>query len=98
MTQREKIILHMRLYGSITDLEAFSEFGIRRLGARIWDLRRDGYAIETEMVEGRNRFGETTRYAKYTLKRGEDNGESYCVPVLPGFCEGAGERIAGNRL
>lgn len=95
MSQRLRIIEHLRDCGSITDLEAYSEFGIRRLGARIWDLRRDGYDIETEMVEGHNRFGEVTRYAKYTLKRGENNGESDSVPILPGFGQNPGTRIDG---
>lgn len=95
MTQRNRIIQHLELYGSITDLEAFSEFGIRRLGARIWDLRKDGFDIETEMIEGYNRYGEATRYAKYKLKRGGGNGAGDGVPVVPGFCEASGTRING---
>jgi len=45
-----------------------------RLGARIWDLRRDGVNISMEMEEGKNRFGKKTRYARYKLMEGEGNG------------------------
>lgn len=68
MTQNERIIRHLNEYGSITPLEALSEYGIMRLASRISDLRtRSGYDIRREMVEGRNRYGEPTRYARYTL-------------------------------
>jgi hypothetical protein len=38
-----------------------------RLAARIKDLRNRGEEIETEIVKGLNRNGETTRYAVYRL-------------------------------
>ncbi len=68
MTQNERIIRHMSEYGSITPLEALSEYGIMRLASRISDLRTRGYDIRREMIEGRNRYGEPTRYARYTLE------------------------------
>ena len=56
MTQNERIIRHL------------SEYGIMRLASRISDLRtRGGYDIRREMVDGRNRYGEPTKYARYTL-------------------------------
>lgn len=36
MTQTERIIKHLKEHGSITPLEAIKEYGITRLGARIW--------------------------------------------------------------
>lgn len=39
MTQTERIIKRLKEHGSITPLEAIKEYGITRLGARIWDLR-----------------------------------------------------------
>lgn len=48
MTQIERVIKHLKEYGSITPLEAIREYGITRLGARIWDLRDLGYDIETQ--------------------------------------------------
>lgn len=38
MTQTERIIKHLKEHGSITPLEAIKEYGITRLGARIWDM------------------------------------------------------------
>ena len=71
MTQTERVIKHLKEYGSITPLEAIREYGITRLGARIWDLRDLGYDIETET--SKNRFGDKTSYAKYVLKGGAKN-------------------------
>ena len=52
MTQNERIIRHLNEYGSITPLEALSEYGIMRLASRISDLRtRGGYDIRREMVD-----------------------------------------------
>lgn len=44
-TQSSAILDYMRSGHAITPLEALSLFGCFRLGARIWDLRREGYAI-----------------------------------------------------
>lgn len=75
MTQIERVIKHLKEYGSITPLEAIREYGITRLGARIWDLRDFGYDIETQTETSKNRFGEKISYAKYVLK-GEVRNES----------------------
>ena len=65
MTQTERIMRHLDAFGSITPAEALHEYGCMRLGARIYDLRRQGVPIEREFVAGKNRFGETTHYARY---------------------------------
>lgn len=70
--QCDLILMHILKYGSITHLEAESEYGIARLAARIADLRREGHPITSEMVEGKNRRGEPTHYARYMLARGDD--------------------------
>jgi hypothetical protein len=57
----------MKDYGSITSLEAVNEYGIMRLASRINDLRAQGIAISSEVVSGKNRYGETTHYAVYRL-------------------------------
>ena len=66
-TQCEKILRHLNDYGSITSLEAMQEYGIMRLASRINDLRQIGVAIKSETVTGKNRYGETTHYALYSL-------------------------------
>jgi hypothetical protein len=48
MTQKDRILYYLRRFGSITPVEAFSELGCYRLGARIYDLRADGYDITSE--------------------------------------------------
>lgn len=68
MTQCERIYRHLTDYGSITSLEAMGEYGIMRLASRISDLRRDGIPIRREMVSGRNRYGEKTSFARYSLE------------------------------
>lgn len=67
MTQCERILRHLQDYGSITQAEAVTEYGCYRLGARIFDLKARGVAIKSETVTGKNRYGERTCFAKYTL-------------------------------
>lgn len=66
-TQCDLILMHMKKYGSITHMEAESEYGIARLASRINDLRRQGVAIKSEIIAGKNRRDETTHYARYYL-------------------------------
>lgn len=69
MTQNEKVIRHMRDFGSITALDAMTEYGIMRLASRISDIKQLGYSVEKTTVTGRNRYGEPTHYASYSLRR-----------------------------
>lgn len=68
MTQKEKVLEHLQKHGQITDLEAYRDYAIRRLGARIWDLRADGYKIRTQNTKEKNRFGQQTMFATYILE------------------------------
>ena len=67
MTQCERILRHLRDYGSISGLEAISEYGIMRLASRISDLKKQGYIITSERVNVRNRYGEPSHYSVYHL-------------------------------
>lgn len=67
ITQCERILRHLKDYGSITSLEAVNEYGIMRLASRINDLRAEGVAIVSETQTGKNRYGETTHFAVYRL-------------------------------
>jgi len=67
-TQCEKVIRHLRDYGSITSLEAITEYGILRLASRISDLKNQGYAISSERATGKNRYGEVTHFSVYRLE------------------------------
>lgn len=50
MTQNEMILGHMLEGKSITALDALNLYGCMRLGARVYDLKRDGYPIESRMI------------------------------------------------
>ena len=66
-TQCDRILRHLRDYGSITSLEAITEYGILRLASRITDLKRSGHNIVSETATGKNRYGEKIRYSVYRL-------------------------------
>lgn len=67
MTQEQRIIEYIDLFGSITTTEAFTDLGITRLASRIHDLQKSGYDIKREMVKGKNRYGEPIHYMRYSL-------------------------------
>lgn len=70
---KPRILAHMKMYGSITSIEAYKKYGVTRLAAAIFDLRKLGYEIDTLMIDSENRYGEAVRYGKYILK-GEPSG------------------------
>ena len=76
MTQHDRILRHLYDRGTINPFEA-QRYGIMRLSARISELKDKGYVISTKMVKSKNRYGEPTRYAIYTLteKERRTNGE-----------------------
>ena len=49
--QSAEILHHLKAKGPITPLEALEEYGVFRLGARIFDLRRQGHPIDRVMIE-----------------------------------------------
>jgi len=64
MTQAETVIRHIKSLGSISPQEAYRDYQITRLAARILDLKKAGYHIKTDM---REHPLTGTRYARYTL-------------------------------
>ena len=77
ITQCDKILRHLKDYGSINPLEALGNYGIMRLASRITDLKRRGYLISKEIKKSNNRYGETVRYAEYRLV--ENGGNNYGI-------------------
>ena len=75
MTDKEQVLSYLKAHGSISPLEALAEFGCYRLGARVFDLRRDGHSIETHIEHGIDRNGDPMRYARYTLKAEADDAQ-----------------------
>jgi DNA-binding IclR family transcriptional regulator len=66
-THVDRLLKHLQSHGTITPMEAWSELGIYRLGARVFDLRKAGHNVETEIVPLQNQFGEPCKVARYTL-------------------------------
>lgn len=66
-SQKEQILAHIEKYGSITPLEAQQFYGCMRLGALIWDIRRDGYDIVSEIVEVPTKNDGKARVAQYRM-------------------------------
>jgi hypothetical protein len=73
-THYTRLLDYLKNYGSITSLEAIRDLGNTRLSATIFDLKRDGYIIETDTVKVPTRFTKPngdkvfTSVAKYTLQ------------------------------
>lgn len=66
-SQNELILTHLRRHKGITSAEAMTLYSVYRLSARISDLREAGYNIITNDVQGKNKYGNNTRYAMYSL-------------------------------
>ena len=67
MTQSKMILEYLKANGSITQQQAIELFGCYRLGARIYDLKAAGHKITSVMMDGINRFGARTHFARYVL-------------------------------
>lgn len=66
-TQVERVLERLKK-APLTQMEALTELGVMRLGARILELREAGHEIETKTVEVPSRIsGETARIAQYRL-------------------------------
>ena len=71
MTQCQRILRHMKDYGTIDPMVAIKEYGCMRLASRIADLKGQGYEIVAERTKGKNRYDEPTSYCTYRLVKKE---------------------------
>lgn len=67
-SQRDDTIHHLMTEGSITAWEAIKEYGSTRLSAIVYELRKQGWNIESEMVTAKNRYGNPVTFARYHFK------------------------------
>lgn len=72
MTHTELVKKHLLEYGNITSWEAIQQYGITRLSAVIFNLKKEGLDIEAERVPFVNRYGTKSSFAKYTLGKSEE--------------------------
>lgn len=63
MSQKQRILKHLKNGKSITPLEALGVYGAYRLSAVIFDLRAAGYNIKTDLKND----GTGRQYAEYSL-------------------------------
>ena len=67
-SQSEAVLKHLKNHkNGITPMTAFARYGITRLSAIIFNLRKT-YTIATIEEEDVNRYGHRTRYARYVLE------------------------------
>ena len=68
-TDNYAVLYHLKGYGMITDREALMNLGVRRLSARINDLKNEGYKIKTELKRVLKRSGRYTNVTdRYVLE------------------------------
>lgn len=65
-SQKQQILDYLLEGNEITPIDALNMFGCFRLGARIADLKRDGYDIKTRIAKGGK------NYAIYRLEACDD--------------------------
>lgn len=69
LTQTEMVLKYLQYKGKITSWVAIKEFGITRLSAKIYDLKKMGYNIATTFKTRKNRYGVKVKFAEYVLER-----------------------------
>lgn len=72
LTQKKVVLKHLQLGKELSQLEATEKYGILRLGAIIFDLRKDGYKISTKIKHDPNRYGNASNYGVYKLIQEEN--------------------------
>lgn len=66
-TQKKAILRHLQSGKELSQLEATQKYGVLRLGAIIFELRKEGYIISTRLVRDPNRYGNASNYGVYKL-------------------------------
>lgn len=69
--QRQAVLNELKAGNEVTSNSMWRKYGITRLSGIIYDLKGMGYTIHTIMVDGKTRFNESTKYAKYILSVSE---------------------------
>ena len=78
-TKKNQVMMvkeHLRKKGTITSMEAFELYGCTRLSAKIFDLRKLGWEIDSIPTLGKTRYGETTTFSTYKFISEPEKKES----------------------
>lgn len=70
MSQVERVLAHLKIYKTITNAQAHTQYGIRHLPAIIRDLKKKYPDIEIldHWEDGKNRYDEKCRWKVYEFK------------------------------
>ena len=66
-SQYDVILEHLKSGKEISQFEATQKYRILRLGAIIFNLRKDGYNISTRIEHKPNQYGNISNYAVYKM-------------------------------
>ena len=66
-SKTQDVLNHLKVYGSISQMEAVEYYNLYRLGSVIFSLRKRGYNIATEDIPFTSKYGIKGSYAKYHL-------------------------------
>jgi len=67
-SQNERLLKHMKRGNAISSMLAFQLYGITRLSARIFELKRSGVAIQSERVIRKRKDGSVVSFLEYRMK------------------------------
>lgn len=75
LTQAERVLNHLMIHGSITNMQCHLLYGIRHCPSVIRNIKKklriEGkYKIETEDKKGCDRYGNKTTWVSYIIKEG----------------------------
>tara|TARA_R110000822_G_C15338773_1_gene495925 strand:+ start:34228 stop:34467 length:240 start_codon:yes stop_codon:yes gene_type:complete len=73
MSQLNSVLTYMKTSGGITSLDAFELFGATRLSAIIYNIKKNGYIIDSPLVPERNRYGKIVYVCRYALSNDLSN-------------------------
>jgi hypothetical protein len=65
MTQATRVLDYLKEGKTLTSFEAFTELGITRLAARVFELNEEGHSIKKNTIKKINRWGEKMSFAQY---------------------------------
>ena len=71
-TKSNQVREHLIVNGTITSWEAIQKYHATRLSAIIFNLRKQGYVIDSEWESSIDKEGRTSRFVRYILKNREE--------------------------
>lgn len=73
-SQMALVLNHLKSGKEINPIEALNKYGCFRLGAVIFDLKKEGHSISSRLHYFKNEAGKIKHYAIYKLEETENEG------------------------